>query len=421
MKSKYMLLMLAVAFSCSRESLPKENAQVCFSLCPPEAFTKAQDPDEVLISDYNLLIYNCFGMLEEKVYVSSRAMEPQVQPQHATILLKDVPYIVLAAANLGYELPLMNLKEALSYRFHLAYPDEFGTGMPMAACLWEFTPHGNATVSVPLERLMARIDVNIDRTALDGDVRFEVTDIRIGGCASSALLFGTSKAENKEQIFLQGYLKEGHQVDALGKDAAPGISEPVSLYLLENCQGDLLENVDSDSGKVFADATYRDICSFIEIHANYHSDSWETAPGERLIYRFYLGEDRNNFDVVRNCLYKVTVRPEGSGLSEDSWRVDKGGLKPKTRMELHPAAYNECASGEDFHIWCEITPKGTPVTIEPLAYDDDPRVTALYDYTVDQDGCGLTIHTRKGGWILVSFAAGEPVNRDTLAMLVVDP
>ncbi len=49
--------------------------------------------------------------------------------------------------------------------------------------------------------------------------------------------------------------------------------------------------------------------------------------GESLIYRFYLGENRNNFDVRRNTWYRITVQPTGDGLSEESWRVDQGGME----------------------------------------------------------------------------------------------
>lgn len=61
------------------------------------------------------------------------------------------------------------------------------------------------------------------------------------------------------------------------------------------------------------------------------------------------------------------------------------------------------------------------MTIDPLAYDTDPRVREIFDYTLDADGYGLTLHTKKGGSAVVYFKAGPPVNRDTLAMVVVDP
>lgn len=419
-KSLHLLFLLFAAAACTRgkEQPAPLSAIYLFADSSP---TRAFDPHEERITDYNLLIFNVFGLLEEKVFVSSRQLVLENgKVCHRTRLLQDVPYTVLAAANLGFELPCRTLQEALSYRYHMAYPDEFTPGMPMAA-IYEGTMGSDGILEVPLQRVMARVELTLDRRALDKDVQFTVREVRVGGCPSSALLFGTSKAESASDIFREGYLKDWRQVAALNRDVSVGLSEPLSVYLLENAQGDLLEHVSTPQGKVFTDSRYQEVCSYIELKAEYHSPLANTRPGEYLIYRFYLGESLNNFDVFRNVLYRVTVRPEGDGLQEKSWRVDQGGMEVPTRFELHPAAYNECASGDSFHIWCEVEPPGTPMYIEPLAYDDDPRVRELYQYTLDEDGNGLTIHTWKGGSAVIYFKAGAPVNRDTLAMLVIDP
>lgn len=415
-------LLLAVA-ACTRGREPSSPSALSlihlFADTPP---TRALDPDENCITDYNLLIFNVFGILEEKVFVSNRQLKLENgKVCHRTRLLQDVPYTVLAAANLGYELPCRTLEEALSYRYHMAYPDEFTPGMPMAAILEGTVTGKEGILEVPLQRLMAKIELTLDRRSLDKDVRFTVREVRVGGCPSSVRLFGRSKAESATDIFREGYLKDWRQVSALNREVSVGVSEPLSVYLLENAQGDLLEHVTTPQGKVFTDSRYQEVCSYIEIKAEYHSPSASTRPGEHLVYRFYLGEDLNNFDVFRNVHYRVTVRPEGDGLKENSWRVDQGGMEVATRFELKPAAYNECASGDSFRIWCEVEPPGTPMYIEPLAYDDDPRVRELYHYTLDPDGNGLTIHTWKGGSAVIYFKAGPPVNRDTLAMLVIDP
>ena len=418
-KTLHLLFLLFAAAACTRggEQPASLSAIYLFADTPP---TRAFDPDENRITDYNLLIFNVFGLLEEKVFVSSRQLVLENgKVCHRTRLLQDVPYTVLAAANLGFELPCRTLQEALSYRYHMAYPDEFTPGMPMAA-IYEGTMGSDGILEVPLQRVMARVELTLDRRALDKDVQFTVREVRVGGCPSSALLFGTSKAESASDIFREGYLKDWRQVAALNRDVSVGLSESLSVYLLENAQGDLLEHVTTPQGKVFTDGRYQEVCSYIELKAEYHSPSANTRPGEYLVYRFYLGESLNNFDVFRNVLYRVTVRPEGDGLQEKSWRVDQGGMEVPTRFELHPAAYNECASGDSFHIWCEVEPPGTPMYIEPLAYDD-PRVRELYQYTLDEDGNGLTIHTWKGGSAVIYFKAGAPVNRDTLALLVIDP
>ena len=383
--------------------------------------TRSSLPDDRLVSDINLLIYNGEGLLEERRYLTAR----QLTVQDGTIslktsLLSGAAYDVFVAANLGYALPALSREAVETYRYYLAYPDEYSRGMPMSARLDGFVPDGETEVRIPLVRTMARIDLVLDRTKLDSDVTFLVTSVVIGNGPSSVLLFADSKAEGATQVFKGGFSLDGRQVQALNVDEAPGVSGAVSLYLPENLQGDLLDPGD-ETGKYFSEGPYGQVCSYLEIRGSYHSDTWHTRAGEPLVYRFYLGDGPGNFDVFRNTACRVTVHLEGTGLDEDGWRVDKSRLIPETRFDLHPAAYNECRSGDDFHLWCDVSPPDTYFEIEPVAWDDDDRVHDLYSFDIDKDGHGLTIHTHKGGSVMVYFKAGPPVNRDTLALLVIDP
>lgn len=414
------LFALILLLACSRQIPTPRAFQV--RVVPPLPNTRAAAADEDRISDCNILIYNCFGILEEQRYFPWREMEESGLVSFETRLLKNAPLTILAAANLGYKLSApLHLSKAETLRHHLTYPDEYSQGLPMVARLDGCLPDQKEPVTLQLERLMARIDLQIDRSALDADVSFRVRSVLLGGCPSSALLFTPSRAETGIDVFTEGFRCDGPQADVLNRDESLGLSQPLSLYQLENCQGDLLEGVESDADKVFIEGRYREVCSYLEIRAEYLSESWATQPGKYLIYRCYLGESLANFDVRRNACYPITVRPQGDGLGGDGWRVDKEGLEPRRSFALHPAAYNECQKGEDFHLWCEVLPKGTPMTIEPIAYDEDIRVAQLYDYTLDEDGNGLTIHTKKGGTAVIYFNAGPPVNRDTLAMLVIAP
>ena len=400
-----------------------ERAETVLILaCADAPATRSQAPDEELVSDINLFIYNGEDVLEERRYLSARTLERLGGDLCIrTSLLTESPYFIYAAANLGYALPELERDELLSYRFFMAYPDEYSRGIPMTASLEGAVTHGAQQLCLSLERCMARVDLCLDRSALDAGIRFDVVSVSVGGCPSSVILFGSSKAETDRDIFSRGFFLDKRQAAPLNRDAGGGVSQPVSLYLLENRQGDLLDNVVTESGKVFTEGRYAALCSYIELRAEYFSERWHTAPGRSLAYRFYLGESPENFDVCRNARYRVTVRPQGTGLDEDSWRVDKEGIEPGTRFELHPAAYNECRSGEDFHLWCDVLPEDTPMEIEPLSWDDDDIVHGLYAYDVDPDGHGLILHTLRGGSAFVYFKAGPPVNRDTLALVVIDP
>ena len=383
--------------------------------------TRSSLPDETRISDVNLLIYNEEGLLEERRYLSGRELKPaNGSLSLGTELLTECSYDIFAAVNLGYPLPVLSRAEIESYRYHLAYPDEYSQGIPMSGRLDGFVSHGAASATIPLVRTMARIDLQLDRTKLRSDVTFQVTSVHVGNGPSAVRLFGDSRAESASEVFAGGFSLEGRAVQALNVDQSPGLSGCVSVYLPENLQGDLLTTGD-EREKVFSEGNYDQVCSYLEIRGSYHSNDWHTRAGEPLIYRFYLGDGPGNFDVFRNTACRVTVRLEGDGLSEDSWRVDKDNLIPETRFELHPAAYNECQPGDDYHLWCEVFPENTPFEIEPVSWDDDERVRKLYSFDIDPDGHGLTLHTWKGGSAMVYFKAGEPVNRDTLALLVIGP
>ena len=416
------VLLLSLVIGCNSCDLGNGRAGTALVLDVKGGIpTRSSLPDDRLVSDINLLIYNAEGLLEERRFLTSRQFSVQDGAiPIKTSLLTGVAYDIFVAANIGYALPALSREAVESYRYYMAYPDEYSRGMPMSARLDGYVCDGEAEIRIPLVRTMARIDLVLDRTELRSDVTFQVTSVTIGNGPSSVVLFGDSKAESATQVFSGGFTLEGRQVQALNIDQSPGVSGTVSLYLPENLQGDLLDTGD-ETEKQFSEGPYGRICSYIEIRGSYHSDTWHTRAGEPLIYRFYLGDGPGNFDVFRNTACRVTVHLQGSGLEEDSLRVDKSRLIQEARFDLHPAAYNECRSGEDFHLWCDVSPPDTSLEIEPVAWDDDERVHELYSYDIDRDGHGLTIHTRKGGSVMVYFKAGPPVNRDTLALLVIDP
>lgn len=422
MRKTGVLLVVSLVTGCSIGERPGERVmgELVMELVSG-APARSTPPDEWLVSDINLLIYNEEGLLEERRYYPARSFSATGGTVRLrTSLLTEAAYDIFIAANIGYALPALGREEVESYRYHMAYPDEYSRGMPMCARLDGFVSHGEPSVTVPLIRAMARIDLRLDRSKLDSDVSFQVTAVTIGNGPSSVCLFGDSRAESASQVFAGGYTLNDRQVQPLNTDQTVGVSRPVSLYLLENLQGDLL-NTEDEREKTFSEGRYPQVCSYLEIKGSYHSDAWHTRPGETVSYRFYLGDGPGNFDIYRNTACEVTVCLEGDGLSEEGWRVDKGELVSETSFDLHPAAYNECQPGDDYRIWCDVFPEDTPFEIDPVAWDDDEGVHNLYTYDIDPDGHGITLHTRKGGSALVYFKAGPPVNRDTLALLVIGP
>ena len=237
-----------------------------------DASTKADFPDEVKLSDWNLLIFNAFGDLEEHAYGKGT-------PMYKTRLLRDVPYTLVAAANLGYRLPIHSLADARSFRYYLSRPDDYREGIPMAAVLEDVL----VTEQMPLrlERLMARLDLRLDRRALEADVLLKVAEVSVGNCPSSVSLFPGSGVETASQAFARGFTLEGQELEALNRDLNDGLSGTVSLYLLENCS------------EIHP--------SHILISAEYHSPDYHTDPGAPFVCRVPLDP------VVRNTVYPVVA------------------------------------------------------------------------------------------------------------------
>ena len=95
---KILLLLLVVLGACTREQEPLVS--LALILNPQGSFaTRAGDPDDTRISDYNLYIFNAFGVLEERVFVPYRSLKlVNGKVQYSTPLLRDVPVFLPSTA-----------------------------------------------------------------------------------------------------------------------------------------------------------------------------------------------------------------------------------------------------------------------------------------------------------------------------------
>lgn len=255
--------------ACTRSS-QGDTAKSSLILCVDEVVaTRAVSPEETLISDCNILIFNPYGDLEERVFIPSRSLRMRDgRFRYDVRLLRDVPYTVLCAFNMGYALPAMTLPQAREYRFFLAYPDEFTHGLPMVA-LCENTVPGDS-LHLKAKRLVARIDLEVHKDEVPEGVVFKVTDVEVTGCPSSATLFPGSVVR---ETFSRGYV---HTCD--------GFDHPMSLYVLENL------------GEGTA----------LDIRVQYQGPDFNTPPGDKLHYRIPLPP------LERNFIYPIIVKAGGT-------------------------------------------------------------------------------------------------------------
>jgi len=370
----------AVTINCSaKQWTDKGSSIITFSVHAPK--------DDGMISDLNLFVFDEKGNLEDRLFLKKAETELK--------LLKGCHYDIYACANLGYALYMDKKEDLKNYRYWLAYPDEITRGIPMCGKMEGFEC-GGSRAELQLERMMSRIKVVVDRRKLDSSVKLLLTDARIGNCPRSALLFGSSHPQTTSDIFSTGYTESFGTLDSL------------TLYQMENIGG----KREDPRGQ---------LCSYVEIRAEYYSNLYYTKPGEYLKYRFYLMDD-GKYNVERNASYRYVITPEGTGLnSEDSWKTDKSALEKYTRgtLTLHPSSYIRGDIGEKIHVWCEVYPPQTP--FDPGLEDlEEEKKNGIWDYELDGDKKGVTLTLKKPGTGLLYMEAGEPVNDGALVVVEVN-
>lgn len=401
------------AMICGCSKAP-EQAMVRINFHEADVPVRSMSPDEDKITDISLIIFDESGHAEDCIWLTRGSRTC------TTDLVIDKKYTFCACANFGYQIYASHIEELQDIRYHLAYPDEYREGIPMAA-VKEVLITEECIVDIDLQRLMAKISLRMDRSRLDRDVEMNVRSARIGNCPRYVKPFTASKIEDNDDTFPTGYLLNDIQTAELNYNIGEGLSSEVSLYMLENMQGPADGNITHDSEKVFEQKDKRsEVCSYIEMEIEYLSP--EKASGEKgLIYRFYLGEDRNSFDVERNTHYHITVTPENDGLNDDSWRVDKSGLKDlgPAYLRAYPSDYIRGDIGDQVHIWCEFSPASAPFDVG-ISYMEDDKAEGIYDYRIDTDGHGATLTLTGPGRGLIYMEAGEPVNDAALFIIEVN-
>lgn len=409
------VLSVLLATGCAWTDMPEEKKVLCrIAVNDGDYASKAMDPDEERISDVSIMIFDERGDAEECLWLQNGQTTTEVS------LVVGKRYSFRACANFGYRTYADHIDELDETIYYMAYPDEYSQGMPMYAEIDNIRIGEDASVELKLQRLMAKISLRMDRRRLSEGVEMNVLGVRIGNCPKSVKVFGKNTVSSHDQCFGIGFSRDDVQTAVLNTIRQDDISGTVTLYMLENMQGDIEGPIDSDAEKVFGEQDHRrDICSYIEMDIEYLShEKYSERP---LVYRFYLGDSRTNLDVERNCHYMITVCPEDDGLKGDGWRVDKSGISDlgPTYIKPYPSQYVRGKIGDKVHIGCKVSPQNTPFDVGEDYMKDDNK-TGIYDYEIDPDGHGavLTLTGPGRGWIYME--AGAPVDRGVLFVIEVD-
>ena len=315
------MLTAVLAIQACSHFIP-DNERIRLRISFDNVLSKAYDPDECRLNDFNIFLFNDRGVLEYNDYATAEELsDGQGNYYYEIDVLHGNMQHVCICANAGYEITVSSLEELMDYDYYLAYPDDYSLGIPMSGIADCRDTDGSGVLEVCLKRTMAKISIALDRSFMDRDVDLFVKSVKIGACPRSVSLFGTNSVNSESETFPLGFIREGEEVRLLNEVGNWGKTGYVDLFMFENMQGNLLPGNDDPKSKIFPEGDPRaETCSYIEIRSDYVSDSEEEH--KTVIYRFYIGDNPSNFDVMRNCHYRIYVTPYGDALGTAGWRME---------------------------------------------------------------------------------------------------
>ena len=231
-------------------------------------------------------------------------------------------YKLWAAANLGGKVEAGSLEDFTENIRHVTKAGIERTGIPMysnGGFSILVSENENHAV-IPLTRMMARVDLNIDTKSLDSPSGFKVISVSVFNPVDTYTPFDA-------EVRKKGAANAGPSFDSASSQDISRLNNggTIRLYAFENLQGTLLPGNRDPWRKVpsrIGDAGPR--CTYIEIVCSYTTD---TDTCDDITYRMYLGEDATtNFDVRRNTLYRLTLEPTEDEIrgGRGSWKIETG-------------------------------------------------------------------------------------------------
>lgn len=401
------------AVSCSQ--IEDYNALTLHISCGDCHVKSMADPDENRLSDANIYVYDAAGLLQEHLWVNLYGSE---NDNNVTVdAISRERYSIYVFCNAGFRMNDMSEAQLMDFKYYLSSPDAYSKGIPMAGAAKGVTAGKAKPVIVEVERLMSKISLRIDRSKLNNDVDFYVHTVKIGNCPRCVHPFAPVPLTERNETFALGFNKFGDGCFDLNSYGAGGLSDEVSLFVLENPASSLDGN----------------LCPYVELQMDYLSDRWYTDGGEGLVYRFFIREN-DSYTLERNCHYRITVTPHENGLlCEDSWRVDKSGLyamNEEYEMTITPEGswadgtfypyYYQMGFNSSMHFGIRTVPEDIPVRLrEDLVEDELEQGRA--EYVMDSNGKGFTVNSLNNNCMsIMEIIPSEPMGENFAQTIVIE-
>ncbi len=265
-------------------------------------------PGESDILDINLYAF-CDGRLATEGYF-------EYGEKLTLKLLYGHQYSLYALANVGKVDACLDEKQFLRECVYVM-PEIKGMAecLPMAWRTDEFVVDSWADrVSVDFSRLVSKVFFSVDAEALDG---LEINAVRVRQSPTSVwpFRFPAGSRVTDERDVADGDYASAEDLQTLNEGGK------VFFYVLENCQGRLLDgNTDPWAKTPESISGYDGLCTYLEVDCTFKDGYFYSG---NVTYRMYLGNDSlTDFNVRSNSILNVSLYLTDDALKKVSWRVE---------------------------------------------------------------------------------------------------
>ena len=322
---------LLLAFSCARmEELANmkvyadDDPVTCdftLEVENPLVETKATYMPSTLnkITNVNVWIYRDGALLSDySFYKSDYASDPHLPMMFPSA---SASYNVYLFANVGQKTAPANEANIGTVSFSVNdYSSFINNGFPMANSVLNYTPSGGQSISI--KRLVGVYNISLAQSS--DKITWTVTGGRLKNVPMTVRPFGTldgfdgyaSKIQSAGERQETGDFLSSSDITALNSGSS------VSLYFLENCQGQLLpSNTDYRLKKLESTHPAYSYCTFLQLDC---SAVTPTATYSNIHYNFYLGEDATtDFSVRRSTQHAFSLQLSSDIIStEEEWFIE---------------------------------------------------------------------------------------------------
>ncbi len=309
--------------SCLREEDPGSEPQGGLSqislqmvqadvLSQPETKSRLTAQDiETRISNLTVFIYDQEGNEAFSAYLLSGFDAIQA------VLRSDKTYSIYACANMGDQRSTF-ISLGASALSEMSYSVDYASintsGIPMAGRVEERSFYDGEQITIPLERLLAKINVSLT-CSWEGAV---ITGAKVHKLNKLLRPFGVSAATSAADIL---DVQEIH-----GTTAGTAASLSAVFYVPENIQGSI-EDISCAQEKSYDTSNssltaIRDYASYLEVSVH----STGEYEGE-MTYRSYLGANASSdFNIRRNEIYNWSILYWPDQLIDYDWKRDNSQL-----------------------------------------------------------------------------------------------